>query len=278
MQFIAWPLRVRKALPTMAHPQETPMEIPHMHFPAFGIWRRNIITLLCGVLLIGAPALAETVKGNGVIRTQARNVSGFTGVGLGISARVEVRQGDAEGVTIEADENLLPLIETSVKDGTLEIKPARRNLSLNSKTIKVVVQARRIDSLSLGGSGSISADSLRAGKLSLEVGGSGTIDLKRVQADKIAAAIGGSGDVKLAGAAQRLDISIGGSGDIAASALVADQVAVSIGGSGSADVAARKLLDVTIAGSGSVNYSGDPKVTQTTVGVGHIKRVGPLPQ
>jgi hypothetical protein len=248
-----------------------------MHLAAFSLWRRELAALLCGAFLVAAPALAETVKGNGAIRTQARTVSGFTGVGLGISARVEVRQGDAEGVTVEADENLLPLIETVVKDGTLQIKPARRNLSLESSAIKVVVQARRIDSLALGGSGSISADALRAGKLSLEVGGSGSIDLKHVQADQMKVEIGGSGDVKLGGSAKRLDVSIGGSGDIAAAALVADEVEVAIGGSGSAQVAARKLLDVSIAGSGSVSYSGDPQVTQTIVGVGRIKRAGPLP-
>jgi hypothetical protein len=238
---------------------------------------RRAAVLLCGALLIAAPAWAETVKGNGVVRTQVRTASGFTGVALGINARVELRQGDAEGVTVDADENLLPLIQTVVKDGTLEIRPARRNLSLQSSAIRLVVQARRIDSLALGGSGSITADALRAGKLALEIGGSGLIDLRHVQAEQVKVEIGGSGNMKLAGSARRLDVSIGGSGDIAAPDFIADKVAVAVGGSGDAQVAARTSLDVTIAGSGSVDYSGDPQVSQTIVGVGRVKRVGPLP-
>lgn len=244
--------------------------LPHLFY-------RRAAILLCGAFLIAAPALAETVKGNGVIRTQARSVSGFTGVALGINARVELRQGDAEGVTVEADENLLPLIETTVKDGTLEIRPARRNLGFQSSAIKLVVQARRIDNLALGGSGSITADPLRSGKLSLEIGGSGLIDLKHVQAEQVKVEIGGSGNMKLTGSAKRLDVSIGGSGDIAAADFIADKATVAIGGSGDAQVAARTALDVTIAGSGSVSYSGDPQVNQTIVGVGRVKRVGPLP-
>jgi len=239
-------------------------------------FHRRAAVLLCGALLMAGPVLAETMKGNGAIRTQARSVSGFSGVALGINARVELRQGDTEGVTVEADENLLPLIETVVKDGTLEIRPSRRNLSLESNAIKLVVQARRIDHVALGGSGSITAEPLRAGKLSLEIGGSGLVDLKRVQAEQVDVQIGGSGNMKLAGSARRLDVSIGGSGDIAAPGFVADQVKVAVGGSGTAQVAARTQLDVTIAGSGSVSYSGDPQVNQTIAGVGRVKRVGPL--
>lgn len=245
-----------------------------MRNPAFP---RRIAAFLCAVFLIVSPVAAETVKGNGAIRTQTRAVSGFTGVGLGIRAHVEVRQGDAEGVTVEADENLLPLIETVVRHGSLEIKPVRRHLELDSRSIKLIVQARQLDNLAVGGSGDITADALRAGKLALEIGGSGLIDLKRVTADSIHVDIGGSGNVKLAGASKRLDVSIGGSGDVLAPAMVADQVGVEIAGSGAAQVAARSRLDVEIAGAGSVNYAGDPEVKQTIAGSGRVKRTGPLP-
>lgn len=239
---------------------------------------RRLPAFLCGAFLLAAPVLAETVKGNGVIRTQARPVSGFTAVALGMPAHVEIRQGSAEGVTIEADENLLPLIETTVQRGSLEIKPARKNLQLESKAIKVVVQARQLDGLAIGGSGVMAAQALKADRLKLDLGGSGEIDIGRLEAQQVAVAIGGSGNVRLAGVSKRVSVAIGGSGSVDAPSLVADEAEVSVAGSGDTSLAVRTSLQVTVAGSGNVRYSGDPSVTRTVVGSGRIRRVGPLPQ
>jgi hypothetical protein len=239
---------------------------------------RLLIAFLCGAFVAASPVLAETAKGNGAIRTQSRAVSGFTGIGLGLHARVEVKQGATEGLTIEADENLLPLIETKVEHGSLEIKPVRRNLSLESTAIKLIVQVKQLDAIAVGGSGTVVSDALRGTALKVDIGGSGLVDIKRLDASSVAVNIGGSGDARLAGAVKKLAIAIGGSGGVAAPALLADEVQVSIAGSGDAAVAARSSLDVTIAGTGNVKYSGDPSISQTIVGSGRVKRVGPISQ
>jgi len=241
--------------------------------------RRRTLCVILGALLVAAPVFADTVKGNGVLRSQARTVpAAFEGVSLGIPARVEIRLGNVDALTVEADENLLPLIETTVQRGTLEIRAARRDLQIDSKSIKVVVQARQIDHLAIGGSGAIVADALRSPKLRLAVGGSGSIDVKRAECERVAVEIGGSGSVNVAGAAKKLSVEIGGAGDVGAGGLPADDVDVTIAGSGGATVAARSKLDVTVAGSGDIRYYGDPKVGKTIVGSGRIQRVGALPQ
>jgi hypothetical protein len=239
--------------------------------------RRTLLAAF-GALLVAGSALAETVKGDGLIRSEARAVPAFTGVGLGVPAHVEVRLGNSDSVTVEADGNLLPLIETSVNRGTLEIKTPRHDLHVDSRSIKVVVQARQIDHLAIGGSGTIVADALRSPKLRLAVGGSGSIDVKRADCERVAVEIGGSGNANVAGSAKKLSVEIGGAGDVRAASLLADDVGVMIAGSGDATVAARNSLDVTIAGSGDIQYYGDPQVSKTIVGSGRIKRVGGLPQ
>jgi hypothetical protein len=244
--------------------------------PTAAFSRRALV--ICAALALALPAFAETVRGNGVIRTQARSVTGFHAIGLGSGARVEVKQGETESVTVEADENLLPLIETKVDGGELEIKPVRRNLSLESKSIRIVVQAKQVDALAVGGSGTIASDAIKSAKLQLEVGGSGTIDLKRADAERVSIQVGGSGDVNIGGAAKRVAIEIGGSGNVDGAKLVSDEAQVTIAGSGDTSVGVRNELQVTIAGSGGVNYTGDPKVRSTVVGSGRIKRVGALAQ
>jgi hypothetical protein len=240
--------------------------------------RRSLLAVLAGAFL-AVPALAETVRGNGVMRTETRTVTGFTGVGLGISAKVEVKLGATEGLSIEADENLLPLIETVVKRGELEIKPVRRNLSLDSRQIRIVVHAKQIEELEIGGAGTIAADAIKGSRLGMNIGGSGSIDVKRADVDKLAIVIGGSGDVKVgAGAARRLNITIAGSGDTDTRSLLTDDVDINIAGAGDAVVAARNSISVLVAGSGSVQYYGDPSIKQTVLGSGRVKRMGAMPQ
>lgn len=221
----------------------------------------------------------EQVQGSGRIVKQVRQVGNFNGLAMGLPGHVELRIGNSEGVTIEADDNLLPLVDTVIENGTLQIRPSKRNLSLQSKSIRIVVQARSIERLSLGGAGSIDADPLRARKLDVDLGGSGSINLKGVESDTLAVAVGGSGDLKAAsGTVGKLSVSIGGSGDVDLGRVQTNSASVTIAGSGEATVWPRNALSATIAGSGDVRYYGDPQVSKSTVGSGGVRRMGAAPQ
>ena len=50
------------------------------------------------------------VSGSGNIESEARNVSSFTGVSQSVPAKAEIVQGGSEGVSIEPQDNILPLI------------------------------------------------------------------------------------------------------------------------------------------------------------------------
>lgn len=218
---------------------------------------------------------SEQIRGSGRIVKQNRQLSGFSGLSLGTPGRVELRIGNSESVTVEADDNVLPLLETVVEDGVLKIRPARRDLNLQSRSIRVVVQARSIERLSLGGSGSIHADPLRAKRLDIDMGGSGEIRLKGVEADTLSVSLAGSGDIEAAGGSvEKLSVSIKGSGDVDLGRVQAASASVSVAGSGDAVVAPRNRLGVSIAGSGDVKYYGDPQVSKSVAGSGEVKRVG----
>ncbi|MBC7605265.1 MAG: DUF2807 domain-containing protein [Ramlibacter sp.] len=246
----------------------------------------HVIAVTLALLLSGASASVfagwfgnDKVKGNGVVKTQERTLGHFTGVALSLPAKVEVRIGNVESVVIEADENILPLIGSTIEDGSLQLRVSQRNVNLEAKTLKIIVNAKEITDLGIGGSGSITAESLRSPQLHLAIGGGGSIEVKQVQSDALEAAIGGSGNIKLGGGtARKFSVSIGGSGDVRARTLKADDVSVSIGGSGSAALWATTSLQTSIAGSGDVTYFGDPKTSSSVVGSGSIKRMGAAPQ
>lgn len=220
----------------------------------------------------------EQVQGNGVIKRQQRELGAFNGVSSNLAAKVEIRIGTTEGVSIETDDNLLPLIETVVEDGMLKIRTTKRNMNLNTRTLKIIVQAKALDHISLGGSGSIDSDPLRASKVKLDLGGSGTINLKGIETDSLSVNLGGSGDLRAdTGKATKVSVSIGGSGDVKLGKVRADSVSISIAGSGVATVWALNSLSLTVAGSGTANYYGDPHVTKTVLGSGTTRRLGASP-
>ncbi|MEO7495418.1 MAG: head GIN domain-containing protein [Massilia sp.] len=252
--------------------------------------RRALLQLTVGLAAIGAVASThaldvdlfkggEKVRGNGHVVVQPRAASNFNGVAFSLPGKLDIKFGTAEGVTVETDDNLQAYIETVVENGVLKVRAARRNLNFSTKSLKIVVNARQIESISLAGSGDIAADSLRAPQLRVDLAGSGDIHLNGVDTDAMSVSLGGSGNVKAGGGrAERLKVSIAGSGDVVLGQLQSASASVSIAGSGDATVWVRNALDVSIAGSGDVNYYGAPSVNKSAIGSGSAKPLGAAPR
>ena len=221
----------------------------------------------------------EKVQGSTIVKRQTRALGHFTGIGLNLPAKVEVRTGATESVTIETDDNLLPLIETVVENGTLKLRPNKRNLNLQTRNMKIVVQAKNVDHLSIGGAGSIDSDALRGDKVTINVGGSGSVVVKGIEADNAVIAVGGSGNVSGgAGSVNKVSISIGGSGGVDLGKVKAREASVNVAGSGEATVWASASINASLAGSGSVNYYGDPTISKSVAGSGNTRRLGDAPR
>jgi hypothetical protein len=249
--------------------------------------RRRLLLGACALACAGVATYAtagfldrgssEPVRGNGSVRREARDVGSFSGVAMGLAGRVDVRRGEREGVTVEADDKLLPLIETVVENGTLEIR-AKRGTSIRMRDLKIVVQARELDHLALGGSGSIDADRVNGARVHFDIGGSGSIKVGKVEGDSVSVNLGGSGNLKaIEGNARNLSVSIGGSGDVDLGHVRSDTARVSLAGSGDATLWVRNELSLSTAGSGDVNYYGDPRVSKSSVGSGTARRLGAAP-
>src|SRR6266540_758553 len=74
-----------------------------------------------GVLAVGSLLFRE-LKGSGIVVSERRQVSGFDKIYCRSSGTLRVTQSGTESLTIEADNNLMELIETKVEDGELRIR------------------------------------------------------------------------------------------------------------------------------------------------------------
>ena len=241
------------------------------------------VTLTAALGLLGAPAHAwdwsptSRIAGSGQITTTQRQVTGFKGIALDVPARVVIVQGDSEGVLIETDDNITPLIETVVENDQLKIRLAQRFTSIRPKSLKITVNARQIESLSISGSGDIQSGQIKSNSLSTRIAGTGEVRVTKLDVDNLSVSIAGNGDFSAGGRADSVRSSISGSGDIKTSTLAAKTVKLSIAGSGNAQVWASQGLTISIAGSGDVSYYGDAAVTQSVAGSGRIKKLGSAP-
>lgn len=213
------------------------------------------------------------VNGSGNMSTETRKLGDFHAVSLRGSMDIEYTDGPAEDVVIEAEDNVLPMITTEVKDGQLIIGQ-KSNTSIHlHKKITVKITAPDVEELSLAGSGTIRLmnDWEQDDYVKLSVTGSGDV-LGSVNSPKVSVAVTGSGDVKLKGEAKDLNVDIAGSGSFDGYNLHAETTNVHVGGSGDAKVHASVTLNVQVSGSGSVDYHGNPTVNSQTSGSGSVHK------
>lgn len=244
-----------------------------------------LLTMLAALAMAPRCALAwewtwggKSVTPAGTVKTETRNVSGFNAISLSLPATVTIRQGTTEGLSIEADINFLPLIETSVDGKTLRIRPTEKSVSFKGKSkINITVDAKEIERLAIAGSGDIVSASLKTPSLRASISGSGDVRLEQLETASVDVSIAGSGNFNAGGKADSLSVSIAGSGDVRTGKLDTNKASVKISGSGDATVWAKQSLSVRVAGSGDVKYYGDPTVSTSIAGSGSAKRLGASP-
>ena len=82
---------------------------------------RQWIVLSAGVLAMVGCAGPGLTQGSGHVRSESRAVQGFDQVVLTGSGELAITQGCAESLTIEAEDNILPLLRSDVSSGRLTL-------------------------------------------------------------------------------------------------------------------------------------------------------------
>jgi hypothetical protein len=215
----------------------------------------------------------QRIRGNGNVRTETRSPGSFKSVSSHGSFDVFVSNGE-QSVKIEAEENLLPYIETYVEGNTLHVQTKDDYWLSPGRKVKIYVSSPNYESIRSFGSGDIIGESkiTNSSKLELEVNGSANIKMD-VDAPEINTETNGSGDMFLKGETKSFEGQIHGSGNIKAMHLRSNETKIEIYGSGNADVFVDGKLDVHVAGSGDVNYGGNAQVSSSMAGSGRVKKV-----
>ena len=217
---------------------------------------------------------SRSVKGNGNIITEQREGLVAHRIRLAGFMDVELSQGSATTVKVEADENLQEYIITEMEEGVLVVKMRSNIRFINSERIKIYITTDKLEQLTLSGSGNITGTNkfTESDRLKLRLSGVGDLKLD-LNTPELDAELSGSGSLALSGETRDAKIQINGVGNCDAENLKAENASVKIAGSGDIRIFADTKLDVTIRGNGSVYYKGAAAVSQKVSGNGEVKRI-----
>ncbi|MEZ4886088.1 MAG: head GIN domain-containing protein [Chitinophagales bacterium] len=232
----------------------------------------------------------DCTKGSGDVISETRIVDFFDEIELRGSFELHLSQSDEFSLIIEADDNILPLIDTRINTQDrliIDLDDCIRK----SEPIVLYIGAPNIEEIYLKGSGDvIAATTLDFNALKLEINGSGNVDIDSLfvnfaeiiidgsgdaridylDALTVNAEVSGSGNIDLAGFSNDFNVEIDGSGDVDALNLITENCDIDISGSGNCEITATDKLDIIIRGSGSVYYRGNPVISSSISGSGNI--------
>lgn len=234
---------------------------------------KNFHLALCVILLFITFSSCKKITGKGPVVRETRQTASFDGLVVKVDADTYFTQDPVFKVELQAQENILDEIETTVIDNNLQIRYRHPNTRIRSNAgISIYVSGPDIRSLTTDGSGNLEASApITPANLSLRLHGSGNIHLNNVTTTEVDAEIDGSGHITVSsGNANVAKARISGSGLLDLSGIMVKDADAGISGSGNIKVFATQTLKARITGSGSIIYKGSPTVTSHVTGSGTV--------
>ncbi len=203
------------------------------------------------------------ISGNGNVIEETREVSGFDGVHISSGIDVLLSQGDDYEVIVEADENLMEVIETDLKGSMLVVGTDRVNIR-RARSKRVHVTLPELTELRISSAGDCEGQTpFSCGDLRVSISSAGDLSLE-AEAQRIELDISSSGDARLAGSADVFDVDLSSAGDLHAFDLIAREVRVSVSSAGDARVHATGEISMTASSAGNIYYKGDARVVRSS--------------
>ena len=180
------------------------------------------------------------VVGSGNVIAQSRNVSGFEAVSFEGVARLVLEQTGTESLTISADDNILPLLISEVREGTLFLGFASDTNITDTEPIVFTLSVRTLTRLTAAGVVEVDARGIDTGRLDVTVAG--------------------VSNVSAAGRADRQNVVVSGVSTYLAENLESRVVVVDVSGPSRVVVNVSEELRGEVSAPSLVEYIGDPTV------------------
>lgn len=184
----------------------------------------------------------------------------------------ESKPDDAAFLEVEADKNIIPLVDIKVKGKTLHIKSKE---SINPGRLTVYTNSPILKYIESKGASRVSVRGTSEGKeIKIELKGTGNIDAENLIYEKGEIKLEGSGNMNLGGQVGKAKYEINGNGNISAEELTVNELECKIKGTGNMAVNAIEKMNIEISGKGDISYQGTPQITKQKIkGSGIVRKI-----
>lgn len=176
-------------------------------------------------------------RGSGNVAAETRDLRDFKTVDVSGVFQVEATAQKDYAVTVEADDNLLPMIQTRVEGGVLKIDSDGRLSPKNP--MKIIISAPDIEGLDASGAANIVLNSLKNEEFRIESSG--------------------AAKVNASGVTNKLVVDVSGATKIDAAGLTATSANVESSGASQVSVNVTDTLRTDASGASKIIYSGSPR-------------------
>lgn len=214
------------------------------------------------MMLISLPSCIRIgLVGSGNVVQEQRDVGAFDSISVSTGLNLFIEQTGTESLMIEAEDNILPKIESRVRNNTLEIKIAPLSLGgINARApINCYVTVRDIKQIDVSSGASLETDLLVSKDLLLDLS-SGSEGYLEIDVENLEVDLSSGSSMEISGnaIAQYADISSGS--DYDAQDLKSEEATIDASSGSIAKINVSKRLDTDISSGSIVRYSGSPEV------------------
>lgn len=221
----------------------------------------KVVVTVIVALLFGACTFnvgGETIKGNGDVTTQERQVSDFTKVEVSKGLDCEITQGNTFKVTVEADSNIHKYIKTTVTNGVLKITSKYGNYR-NVKSKKVYVTMPIIEQLETTSASELTTNgTIKSNNILLKSSSASDLNAK-VESEQITLEASSGSDLNVSGKAIKLFTLSSSGSDIDAKDLLANEVNAQSSSGSDTKISPLVSLKAQASSGSSIDYFTKPK-------------------
>ncbi len=203
----------------------------------------------------------------------ALDLRGFSSIEVAGPWTLQVTVGEPHTVTLEAEENILSLVDASVTAGRLRVhideSTIRGPVSLSAR-----ITLPSLDGLQLSGAVDARVDGVvEVEQLNVVVGSRGVLRLRQVRLETLTAVVSGASRLEVAGEVDRLRLNAAGLVDVRMAGLTARAAEIGVAGEGRVNLHVTDSLSGQIAGAIHVRVTGDPpRVVVDAMGSSRVLR------
>lgn len=220
--------------------------------------------LISGLVLVSGAAFGKA---------EDREVPAFSAVYVSAGMRADIAVGPQKPVHIEADADLLPLIETVVEDGALKVRFRRdRHWMMGARgEVRLTIQTPQLHGVGASGGSIVRAQFTRADGATVQASGGSEIRVRGADATKISAQASGGSILELSGNADSLSLQLSGGSQLHGRDFSAHNADVQQSGGSEAELKVTGKIHGALSGGSQLHATGGARTTVATSGGSEVQ-------